>query len=711
MKSRKTLVFLTISLVLFIVTIGLYGIAVSGVTLHKQSVPMFVLQASDSEVSNSFFTQALATSSIKNDKNLYLFRQDKQEFSVINTERKTKQIKLTPFNSVKALAVNSKGRIFIASDSELNITDIQGNWLKKFPIPKTTVSLAALNDGNVAISATDSNTLLTVFDESGNVIRSIGGLKQLDKLNNNQNRFLNTGKVAASQSGDIYHISMFSPIPTVQKFSKQGKLIKEFAVEGAAIELQSKRGKEFLQEKKIDCTGGYYVIKAATVDPNTGNLWIGMNGGSKGSSILPESGVLYEYDPSGEKLAEYALSVASINGKTKIITSIQEIAVNFPFVYIQTVNGQVFSFNLEQRLLETSKQQEVRQDNSFVSFITAKWKSTFSTINSISEEEACPNAIETYSCNRNCPAGSTPTSVNCGAELRARLNTGEVIISASCSYGAGGENGGCSGSITGCATNGVRIDYSVTLTCNATPTPTPQPTPEPTLTPGGGGDPECEAQFGSGWYFWNYSRRCVPPECHDCEGLGGTDCPPCWTPLLIDINGNGFQMTDAPNGVMFAPSSNRNKIQTGWTATGSDDAWLVLDRNGNGMIDDATELFSCAAPQPPVPIGEIKNGFLALAEYDKPENGGNNDGKINGLDSIFGSLRLWQDTNHNGISESNELKTLSALNVATMELDYKTSKRADEFGNRFRYRAKVKDAQGAQVGRWAWDVFPVSQQP
>ena len=49
-----------------------------------------------------------------------------------------------------------------------------------------------------------------------------------------------------------------------------------------------------------------------------------------------------------------------------------------------------------------------------------------------------------------------------------------------------------------------------------------------------------------------------------------------------------------------------------------------------------------------------------------------------------------------------------ALGLSTLELDYKPSKRTDHHGNRFRFRAKVKDTHDAQLGRWAWDVFLVT---
>ncbi len=91
--------------------------------------------------------------------------------------------------------------------------------------------------------------------------------------------------------------------------------------------------------------------------------------------------------------------------------------------------------------------------------------------------------------------------------------------------------------------------------------------------------------------------------------------------------------------------------------------------------------------------------------FDRAEYGGNGDGQIDLRDAVFFRLKLWQDRNHNGVSETEELQSLSDSEVRVIELRYRESKRQDEHGNWFRYRAKVRDARGAQVGRWAWDVF------
>jgi hypothetical protein len=175
------------------------------------------------------------------------------------------------------------------------------------------------------------------------------------------------------------------------------------------------------------------------------------------------------------------------------------------------------------------------------------------------------------------------------------------------------------------------------------------------------------------------------------------------SPILVDSRGEGFHLTDADHGVRFTFLPNSPAVQTSWTDAEFSNGWLALDRNGNGIIDDATELFGNLTPQPK---SDEPNGYRALAVFDDPSNGGNGNGAIDWHDSVFNHLRLWIDSNHNGISEPAELHSLQEAGIFRISLRYTDSEYTDSFGNQFRYKAKIWDEAGRD-SKLCYDVFLV----
>jgi hypothetical protein len=222
------------------------------------------------------------------------------------------------------------------------------------------------------------------------------------------------------------------------------------------------------------------------------------------------------------------------------------------------------------------------------------------------------------------------------------------------------------------------------------------------------------------WNDQNQGQMMCQPQTTDPGGANGCDPTPSTDfgtnqdqptncdPVVFDLGGEGerFEFTDTTDGVKFDIRGTGHPFQVPWTAKDSHAAFLVLDRNHNGVIDDGTELFSNVSPQPP---SSGPNGFKALAQYDLPQFGGNGDGILDSRDAIFLSLRLWIDANHDGISQPGELHTLAEMGVSAISLNFERIDRRDENGNIFLFRTKVTPNQDSDVAHKAYDVFFVTK--
>lgn len=179
-----------------------------------------------------------------------------------------------------------------------------------------------------------------------------------------------------------------------------------------------------------------------------------------------------------------------------------------------------------------------------------------------------------------------------------------------------------------------------------------------------------------------------PDPCATDPGL-----PQC-SPLLIDTEANQFRLTTARRGVLFDINADGTPEQVGWTAANSDDAWLAMDRNGNGFIDNGSELFGDVTPKFDRPSETTANGFEALKYLESDFYGAHvPDGIIDRQDEAFWRLLLWYDRNHNGVSEPEELVPVSSTPLSALRTDYRVVERRRK-GNTIRQVSTVEWGEG-----------------
>ena len=129
------------------------------------------------------------------------------------------------------------------------------------------------------------------------------------------------------------------------------------------------------------------------------------------------------------------------------------------------------------------------------------------------------------------------------------------------------------------------------------------------------------------------------------------------TPIMLDLNGDGVQTLGLDAGVQFDVRANGLPMRTGWVS--AQDGLLVRDRNGDGSINDGSELFGSST----VLAGGVRatDGYQALAELDS-----NGDGLIDRLDTVFAQLRVWVDATSDGLSAPDELRSLEDWGITSI---------------------------------------------
>ncbi|AEE13735.1 Hemolysin-type calcium-binding region [Thermodesulfobium narugense DSM 14796] len=151
-------------------------------------------------------------------------------------------------------------------------------------------------------------------------------------------------------------------------------------------------------------------------------------------------------------------------------------------------------------------------------------------------------------------------------------------------------------------------------------------------------------------------------------------------PLVIDLSGKGIRLTDVNSSkAMFDLTGSGFANKVGWIT--NDEGFLVLDKNNNGKVDDISEMFGNSST----------SGFQSLSAYDA-----NKDGKIDSSDPIFKDLKVWQDTNNDGITEPGELKSLSELGIKSISLNAQRTN-ITQNGNQITQIASVEKEDGTTL--------------
>lgn len=181
--------------------------------------------------------------------------------------------------------------------------------------------------------------------------------------------------------------------------------------------------------------------------------------------------------------------------------------------------------------------------------------------------------------------------------------------------------------------------------------------------------------------------RRADEECEDWEiwDEQTQQCIPYNSPILVPLTmSQAYDLTSVEDGVSFDMDGNGVPERTAWTAPNSRLALLAIDMNGDGRITSGLELVGDRL------VAGKTNGWDALISLAPP-----NTTKLTEEHELFRRLLLWEDRNHDGVSQESELQPAGNV-VAEIGLGYVPHNRRDRHGNKFVFQgwASVRTAPG-----------------
>jgi len=179
----------------------------------------------------------------------------------------------------------------------------------------------------------------------------------------------------------------------------------------------------------------------------------------------------------------------------------------------------------------------------------------------------------------------------------------------------------------------------------------------------------------------------TPLACNTTIDTGGGHQCPYWncSPLVLDLNGDGIHTTPVTEPVSFDITGDGVAERMGWTDPRTEEAFLWLDLTPSGCVDNGSELFGIGTKL--ADGTRASHGFEALAQYDDARLGGNEDGAVSAADRVWNRLRLWIDTNHDGVCDATESGPIARYGVVEIGLNYTIHEDIDESGNVHRLRS------------------------